>query len=398
VRAKGERVLEDWAVKQDDGFGVWLGSMAEKEDVSVGSEATDDFAAWRGIKGLAQGADGDFAVIVNADASLLAPDIGPPRAGWGGTQDGTVFGQGLSACGAWSGVQFAMDFVLVGMEQELVEQAVGSFQFEDVIGREQWGQAFLPVVMAAFDFALGLGRGGVAEGNAVEVQRGAQLSESIGGVGEEEGAEVHIKGQGQAFGEEDAREEIEMGQEVFPVVEARAGVVASGVVQQIEQDLFVRIGGQPGVGTGVVLPKGTVVASLPAFDGFGRGFEAGVRGQIIFDGPAPNTGAVGFEVEAAMKFAGGGAVGGRRFGRQQFGEQINDRLRPGRTMVAAGKTGQPSLDTAFGASAEILAVELVEAGQGKPQFECGGWGVEPAKTMIGQNMTNEGSGQTFDQL
>jgi hypothetical protein len=107
-----------------------------------------------------------------------------------------------------------------------------------------------------------------------------------------------------------------MGQEGFPGVEARPRVVAGGVVQQIEQDLFVRVGGQPSVGTGVVLPERAVVAGLPALDGLGRGFEAGVRSQIVFDGPAPDTGAIGFEVETAVKFTGGSAVRGGRLGRQ----------------------------------------------------------------------------------
>jgi len=153
---------------------------------------------------LTQGADGDLAVIADADVSLLAPDIGPPRAGWGGPQNGTVLSQRLAAGGVRGGAQFAMDLVLVGMEQKLVQQAVGSFQFEDVIGSEQWGQAFLPIVMAAFNFAFGLGCGGKAESDAVEVQSNAQLGESFGQVGEEEGVEVHIKGQRQTVGEEDA--------------------------------------------------------------------------------------------------------------------------------------------------------------------------------------------------
>ena len=62
----------------------------------------------------------------------------------------------------------------------------------------------MPIVMAAFNFAFGLGCGGKAESDAVEVQSNAQLGESFGQVGEEEGVEVHIKGQRQTVGEEDA--------------------------------------------------------------------------------------------------------------------------------------------------------------------------------------------------
>lgn len=67
------------------------------------------------------------------------------------------------------------------------------------------------------------------------------------------------------------------------------------------------------------MPQGAVIAGLPAFDGFGWGFVAGVRSQVIFDGPSANAGSVGFEVEAAEQFAGDGIVGARRFGGEEFG-------------------------------------------------------------------------------
>jgi len=116
--------------------------MAEIEDVTIRPQAADDFGAGRGVNGLSLGADGDFAVIPDAEEGLLAPDIGPPRTGGGLAQDGTVLSQGAGASGLRGGAQFAMDFVLVGMEPELVEQAVGRFQIEDVISGEQRGQAF----------------------------------------------------------------------------------------------------------------------------------------------------------------------------------------------------------------------------------------------------------------
>ncbi len=140
-------------------------------------------------------------------------------------------------------------------------------------------------------------------------------------MGKEEGVVVHIQDQGHLLGQENAGEEIEMSQEGFPVIEARAGVVTGGVIQDVEQDLFVRVARQPGVGAGVVLPEGATVAGLPAFDGFGGGFETSVRGQTVLNGPASHTGPVGFEIQAAVKFAGGGAVGGRRLGGEQFGQQ-----------------------------------------------------------------------------
>jgi len=48
-------------MEQNDGFGLWIGGVAEKEDVSIGPQATDDFGTRRAVNGQALGADGDFA-------------------------------------------------------------------------------------------------------------------------------------------------------------------------------------------------------------------------------------------------------------------------------------------------------------------------------------------------
>ena len=226
----------------------------------------------------------------------------------------------------------------------------------------------------------------------------AELGEGVGVVGVEEGVEVHIEGQRQAVGLEDAGEEVEMGQEGFAGVEACAGVVTGGVVQNIKQGLFVGMAGQPGVGAGVVLPEGTQIAGLPAFDGFGRGFVAGVGGELVFDGPAADAGAVGFEVEAAVEFAGGGAVGGGRFGGEQFGEQGGDFGGPVRVMIAAGKAGRPNLGLTLGAGAEVLAVKFVEAAGLMPSSSGGCAAESCAGAMAGQEVTDERGRQAFDQL
>ena len=111
-------------MEDDDGFGFGIWGMLEVIDVAVWSEATDDGGTWRSCNGMALGADGDFAVVADADAGLLTPDKRPPRTSWGGTEDGAFFGEGLCSGGVRGGAEFAMDFVLVDVGQELVEQAV----------------------------------------------------------------------------------------------------------------------------------------------------------------------------------------------------------------------------------------------------------------------------------
>ena len=49
-----------------------------------------------------------------------------------------------------------------------------------------------------------------------------------------------------AAGGEDAREESEVGEEIFGVVGAGTGVAAGGVVEDGEEGLFLRLAGQPG--------------------------------------------------------------------------------------------------------------------------------------------------------
>lgn len=87
-------------------------------------DTADDERARRGIDGEAKVADGDGAVVGDADGGANAPDEAPP-----GTRrrraDGCVF---LSESGLVGGVRggadFAVDFGEVGVCDELVEQGV----------------------------------------------------------------------------------------------------------------------------------------------------------------------------------------------------------------------------------------------------------------------------------
>jgi hypothetical protein len=144
-------------MEQDDGFEFGIGSLAQVEDVSVGTEAADDGGARRGVEGLAGGTDGDFAVVAYAHGGAQAPDVGPPRTGWGGAENGVVLSQSPVPGGLGRGAQFAVDFMGVGVGPELVEQEIGAIQLADLVGGQQGRQASLPVIVATFDFAFGLG-------------------------------------------------------------------------------------------------------------------------------------------------------------------------------------------------------------------------------------------------
>jgi hypothetical protein len=267
-----------------------------------------------------------------------------------------------------------------------------------VIGGQEGDEAVLPVAVAAFDFAFGLRGGSVEEVNAVEAEGLAELGEGVGVVGVKEGVEVDVEAQGQAVGLEDAGEEIEVGQEGFAWVEAGAGVKTGGIVQDVQQRLFAGLAWKPGVGAGVVLPEGPVVAGLPAFDGFGGGFVARIGGQLMGQSPAADAGAVGEEVKAAVEFAGERTVGRGRLGREQSGGQRGCLRRPVRVVIAAGERRRPGIGTALGASPQVIGTELVEAAQAHAQFEGDGFGCQQAGTSLGQEMADQGCGDTVSEL
>ena len=105
-------------MEQDDGFCVLFRGVTEVVNVSIWAQTAQDGGAGWSVNGLALGAGGDFAVITNADAGLLAPDVGPPWTVGIGAQDGSFFGEGLLLGGVGCLAEFAMDFVLVGVGAE----------------------------------------------------------------------------------------------------------------------------------------------------------------------------------------------------------------------------------------------------------------------------------------
>ena len=116
-------------MKEDEGFGLWVWGLLEVIDVAVWAETTDDGGTWRGGNAVALGAGGDFAVVADSDAGLLAPNKRPPGTRRDGPQDGAFFGEGLGLGRLGCGAKFAVDFVLVGVDQELVEETVGPCEF-----------------------------------------------------------------------------------------------------------------------------------------------------------------------------------------------------------------------------------------------------------------------------
>jgi hypothetical protein len=91
-----------------------------------------------------------------------------------------------------------MFFVFVAVDAQGVDQCVGRGEGGDVLGGEDRRQTLLPEVVEAFDFALGLRRGGVAQGDFVKAQRGTELGEGVRLLCEEKGVVIDIERERQA--------------------------------------------------------------------------------------------------------------------------------------------------------------------------------------------------------
>lgn len=332
--------------------------------------------------------NGDHAVITDADLCLQAPDIWPPRTGRDTAQNGTFFSQSLGPGGLRSHAQFAMNLIEIDMGQELIEQSIGKFDVADVVSGEESWQSLLPEVVATFDLSLGLRGRSVKEGHTVEVESGAQLSESFRGVGEEKGMIIDVERQRQAVGREDLREEIQMSQKVFSAIKACPQIVTGGIIEDVEEHLFIGLAGQPTMRRSIVLPECAQVAGLPALDWLRLGLETSIGCELVLDSPTTDAGPVGFEVEAAKQFAGGSAIGGRWLRRKELLEQLGDFRWPVWPVIAAGGARRPMLRMARGTGAKIISEEFVKATSGQAQFLGGLQGGEFLLAVIGQEVTN----------
>jgi len=187
---------------------------------------------------------------------------------------------------------------------------------------------------------------------------------------------------------EELRQKIEMSQEVFGAIKACTQIVAGSIVEDIKEHLFTGLAGQPTVRGGIVLPECAQVAGLPALDRFRLGLETSIGCELVLDSPTTDAGPVGFEIEPAKQFAGGGAIGGGWLRRKELLKQLGDFGWPVWPVIAAGTAGRPMLRMTRSAGAKIISEEFVKATSGQAQFLGGLQGGELLIAVIGQEVTN----------
>ena len=174
------------------GFG-WVG---EDADGAVGLETVDHTGAGTDAHAQAFVADGHAPVGTDLERGASAPDVGPPRAARHDAQHAVFFALGGAGGGVGRALQFAMDFVGVAMATQVGQEDVGGFGRGDGFGREERGQAALPLLVLALDLALGLRRARVAQRDAVEVEGGSKLGQGVGTLGKEQAVAIDIKFEG----------------------------------------------------------------------------------------------------------------------------------------------------------------------------------------------------------
>jgi len=314
--------------------------MAEDGDVGVWVEAVDEAGGGRSLDAEAAGADGDAAVGLDFDGGTLAEDIGPPRAFGRWAERTAAFVLGALPGGERGHGQFAVALVGVAVEAEFGEQGVGGGDGGDGLGGAKCRETVLPVLVAALDFALGLRGRGVAEGDAVEVQRRAELGEGVWDAGKKEAVAIDVEAQGQAVGEEGAREEVEVGEQRFGGIDLRADAPAAAIVEHVEERQW-RTLGPPAMRGGVELPERTDLAALPAAHG-GFGFARGPCGsEAMSAGETADGGRIKTEAKAALDLAGREAVAGGRARAEQLAQERLDGVRPKRGVIAARAAWAP---------------------------------------------------------
>jgi len=320
---------------------VGIGGGGEHGMVAGGMEAKNHLGLGWFFEAQALRADRHATVAADLDDRAHAPHVIPPGATGCGPQDGAFFFFGLIPGSLRGLAQFAMDFMGVAMRPERGDLRIGRCDFGNLFTGEVGGEAALPELMFAFDFAFGLGRWGIPETDVIKLECPAQLGQGVRIVGEKETVVIDVDLEWATVGQESGGEKIEVGEQQFAFVDLRAGEQAAAIVQHVEHGegkLGVR---KPAVRRGVELPEFTDLRALPAAH---RGQDFLGRdgmGELVCQRPAADLSAVEFEGVQAEGFGSGEAVRTRGRAGQPFFEQVQDGLRPSGGVIAPGSARRP---------------------------------------------------------
>jgi hypothetical protein len=163
-----------------------------------------------------------------------------------------------------------------------------------------------------------------------------------------------------AVGQEGSREEIQIGEKEFPIIEFGAHEEAAAVVEHVEHGEVEGAAWEPVVGGSVELPELTDLRALPPAHRSQRFSRGSAMSEAVLQRPVAYLSAVELEVVEAQGLRSNEAVGARRRARQALGEEVHDGLRPSWGMVTARVAGSPNAPLLVRASVEVSAEENVE--------------------------------------
>ena len=274
---------------------IFVWGRGQNGVMAGGMEAQNYFCPPGMLDAEALWADGDTAIGTNFDGGANAPNIRPPRTSGGWAQDGSLLFLGAVPGLLWSHAQFAMDFVGVAMEPQSIDVRVGFLNLVDMFAGEKGREPALPELVLTLDFPLGLRRWSIKETNVVELERAAQLGQRVGIVREKHGMIIDVNLQRAAMGQERGGEEIQVGEQEFPLIDFGADEQAAAIVEDIEHGKVQRATGEPAMGRSVHLPKFADLGALPAAHRGMRALGWSRMRAPILDGPLADLGAVEFE-------------------------------------------------------------------------------------------------------
>jgi len=102
------------------------------------------------------------------------------------------------------------------------------------------------------------------------VEGRAELGEGVRALGEEHAVAIHIEFERQTVFGEGGGEEVQISEQVFPVVDGGPRANPGAIIQKVQQRIISRVAGKPAMWRGIELPEGSDLEALPAAGGSGR--------------------------------------------------------------------------------------------------------------------------------
>ena len=193
-------------------------------------------------------------------------------------------------------------------------------------------------------------------------------------------------------------QEVEVGEQIFVVIDGGPGADARAVIQQIQEGIVFLVAGEPAVRRGVELPERADFQALPAAGRGGRTRGRERMSQVLRDGPTAHGGGIDEEAQPPMHLRGGAAIGRGRFGGEQFAQQRFGAVGPVGSVIAPGGSGRPVFRAVACRRPEIGAVEFVEAGAAQAELVGGDDGGDFAAAEGGEEFADQRSPEAGGKL